>query len=91
MAQPPDLIAGSATGSIFDLGYHGYDGPRLGRRHAISTLFVHSLEWTFGIGRGGRAKIAPFGFAFLALFPALIAVGRASSSWPTAERCFSTK
>ena len=46
MAQPPDLIAGSATGSIFDLGYHGYDGPRLGRRHAISTLFVHSLAYS---------------------------------------------
>ena len=63
MAQPPDLVAGSATGSIFDLGYRGYDGPRLGRRHAITTLFTQSLKWTFGIGRGGRAKIAPFALA----------------------------
>jgi ABC-2 type transport system permease protein len=86
MAQPPDLIAGSATGSIFDLGYHGYDGPRLGRRHAISTLFVHSLKWTFGIGRGGRAKIAPFVLAGLTLLPAVIAVGIRALAGPAAER-----
>jgi len=24
----------SATGAIYDLGYRGYDGPRLGRRAA---------------------------------------------------------
>jgi ABC-2 type transport system permease protein len=86
MAQPPDLIAGSATGSIFDLGYHGYDGPRLGRRHAISTLFVHSLKWTFGIGRGGRAKIAPFVLAGLTLLPAVLAVGIRALAGPAAER-----
>jgi ABC-2 type transport system permease protein len=75
MALPPDLVAGSATGSIFDLGYRGYDGPRLGRRHAISTLYTQSLKWTFGIGRGGRAKIAPFALAGLTLLPAILAVG----------------
>jgi ABC-2 type transport system permease protein len=75
MALPPDLVAGSATGSIFDLGYRGYDGPRLGRRHAIATLYTQSLKWTFGIGRGGRAKIAPFALAGLTLLPAILAVG----------------
>ena len=72
--------AGSASatanpGNIYDLGYQGYDGPRLGRRHAVWALYVYSLRGTFGIGRSGRAKLAPFGFAFLALLPALIAVG----------------
>lgn len=87
MAAPPDLVAGSATGSIFDLGYRGYDGPRLGRRHAISTLFAHSLKWTFGIGRGGRAKIAPFALAGLTLLPAILAVGiRALAGAAAAER-----
>jgi ABC-2 type transport system permease protein len=86
VAQPPDLIAGSATGSIFDLGYHGYDGPRLGRRHAISTLFAQSLKWTFGIGRGGRAKIAPFVLAGLTLLPAVLAVGIRALAGPAAER-----
>ena len=47
------------TGSIYDIGYRRYEGPRLGRGHAIRSLFTHSLRSTFGIGRGGRAKIAP--------------------------------
>ena len=86
MAVPPDLVAGSATGSIFDLGYHGYDGPRLGRRHAIVTLFTQSLKWTFGIGRGGRAKIAPFALAGLTLLPAVLAVGFRALAGPAGER-----
>lgn len=86
MAAPPDLIAGSATGSIFDLGYHGYDGPRLGRRHAIASLFVQSLKWTFGIGRGGRAKIAPFLLAGLTLLPAVLVVGIRALAGPAAQR-----
>jgi ABC-2 type transport system permease protein len=86
MAQPPDLVAGSATGSIFDLGYRGYDGPRLGRRHAIATLFTQSLKWTFGIGRGGRAKIAPFVLAGLTLLPAILAVGLRALAGQATER-----
>jgi len=86
VALPPDLVAGSATGSIFDLGYRGYDGPRLGRRHAITTLFAHSLKWTFGIGRGGRAKIAPFALAGLTLLPALVSVAIRALAGPAAER-----
>ncbi len=86
MATPPDLVAGSATGSIFDLGYRGYDGPRLGRRHAISTLFTQSLKWTFGIGRGGRAKIAPFALAGLTLLPAILAVGIRALAGQATER-----
>ena len=86
MALPPDLVAGSATGSIFDLGYRGYDGPRLGRRHAIATLFTQSLKWTFGIGRGGRAKIAPFALAGLTLLPAILAVGIRALAGQATER-----
>jgi ABC-2 type transport system permease protein len=69
------ISAGSPTGSIYDIGYRGYDGPRLGRGHAIRSLFAHSLRSTFGIGRGGRAKIAPFIFGGLAILPALAIVG----------------
>ncbi len=59
------------AGSIYDLGYRGYDGPRLGRRHAFATLFVGGLRATFGLGRSGRAKILP---AFSLALPALTAV-----------------
>jgi ABC-2 type transport system permease protein len=59
------------TGSIYDLGYRGYDGPRLGRRHAVSTLVGHSTRTVFGLGRSARAKILP---AFCVGLPALIAL-----------------
>lgn len=73
-SSPLATTASSATGSIFDLGYRGYDGPRLGRRHAIYALFVYSLRSAYGIGRSGRAKIVPIGLAILAVLPAVISI-----------------
>lgn len=61
-------------GSIYDLGYRHYTGARLGRRHAFVALFVASLRQLFGLGRGGRSKIIPWGLAALTLLPALIAL-----------------
>jgi ABC-2 type transport system permease protein len=69
---------GGAGGSIYDLGYQGYAGPRLGRRSAVLALFFQTLRACYGIGRGGRAKIAPFTLAVLAILPAVLAVGFAS-------------
>lgn len=65
----------SATGNIYDLGYQGYDGPRLGRTSVTLGLLRQTLRAAYGIGRGGRAKIVPFGLAVLAVLPAVIAVG----------------
>jgi ABC-2 type transport system permease protein len=65
-------------GSIYDLGYQAYVGPRLGRRSAVTALFTQTLRSSFGIGRGGRAKIAPFTLAALAILPAVLAVGFAA-------------
>lgn len=59
------------SGSIYDLGYRAYDGPRLGRAHAVRSLFVHSLRSAYGIGRGSRAKIAPIALLFLVSIPAI--------------------
>ena len=73
--RAPVAAATSATGSIYDLGYQGYDGPRLGRRQAIAALFVHSLKASFGIGRGGRAKVVPIGLTALSIIPAVVAIG----------------
>jgi ABC-2 type transport system permease protein len=63
------------AGSIYDLGYRRYEGPRLGRAHAIRSLIGHSFRSTYGIGRGGRSKIAPFVFGAMAVLPAVIIVG----------------
>jgi ABC-2 type transport system permease protein len=65
------VTAGSPTGSIYDLGYRGYDGPRLGRGYAIRSLFTYSLRSTYGLGRTTRAKLAPW---FLLVFACLPSV-----------------
>ena len=70
--------ASGPGGSIYDLGYQGYEGPRLGRRSSALALFWHSVRSSFGIGRGGRAKIAPIVLAGLAILPAVLAVGIAA-------------
>ena len=63
------------AGSIYDLGYRRYEGPRLGRAHAIRSLVIDSFRTAYGLGRGGRAKIAPIIFGAMAILPAVIVVG----------------
>ncbi len=62
-------------GSIYDLGYRGYEGPRLGRRAAIWSLLVHSVRTAYGLGRSARSKVMPIGLAVLAVLPSLLALG----------------
>lgn len=65
----------SGAGNIYDLGYQGYDGPRVGRVAVATALLLATLRAAYGIGRGGRAKLVPFGLGALALLPAVLAVG----------------
>jgi ABC-2 type transport system permease protein len=67
-----------ATSNIYDLGYRGYGGPRLGRRGAIGALAAHSLRTTWGLGRSARSKLVPVGLLVLALLPAIVALGIAA-------------
>ena len=61
-----------AGGVIHDLGYRGYDGPRLGRAQIVKALTWHSFRSAFGIGRGVKGKIVPV-LAFIAMcLPALV-------------------
>jgi ABC-2 type transport system permease protein len=69
------VAAGGAGGSIYDLGYRGYQGVRLGRRHAVASLVRQSFRQSWGIGRPGRAKLIPFGLAAIATVPAVVALG----------------
>lgn len=62
-------------GSIYDLGYRGYEGPRLGRRSAIRALLTHSVRTAYGLGRSTRSKVVPMGLAVFAILPALLALG----------------
>jgi ABC-2 type transport system permease protein len=70
--------AGGASGSIYDLGYQGYHGPRLGRPAIALGLLIQTLRAAYGIGRGGRAKIVPFLMLGLSVLPAVLAVGIAA-------------
>jgi len=81
----PQVRATGPGGSIYDLGYQGYEGPRLGRQAAIRALFWHTVRSCYGIGRGGRAKIAPFVLAGLATLPAVVGVGIAALARQTGE------
>jgi len=70
--------SGGASGSIYDLGYQGYHGPRLGRPAVALGLLIQTLRAAYGIGRGGRAKIVPFLMLGLSVLPAILAVGIAA-------------
>jgi ABC-2 type transport system permease protein len=72
-AAEPTPVA--RAGSIYDLGYRRYEGPRLGRGYAIGSLVVDSFRTAYGLGRGGRAKIAPIVLGAMAIAPAIIIVG----------------
>jgi ABC-2 type transport system permease protein len=73
-------MADAPSSVIYDLGYQGYDGPRLGRQHAVISLFDHSLRGIFGLGRSGWAKLQAFGILGIALLPAIIQLGVAAIS-----------
>jgi ABC-2 type transport system permease protein len=92
MTQPEPMPAGGVAppdanaGAIYDIGYRGYEGPRLGRRSAVWALFVASLRACFGLGRSGRAKIVPFGALAFASFPAIVQSAISATAGPVAAR-----
>jgi len=63
------------SGVIHDLGYRGYDGPRLGTGAIAVSLFVTGLRHAYGLGRSTRSKVLPFLLLALATAPAIIVVG----------------
>ena len=50
------------TGTVFDIGYQRYEGPREGRQLARRAIFIDALKSSLGIGRGGWAKVIPWLF-----------------------------
>jgi len=73
------LSASSAGGSIYDLGYRHYEGPRRGRGYAVWSLYVESLRGIWGFGRPMSAKAAPFILAGLYAFFAFLQLAFAST------------
>ena len=60
------------SGAIYDLGYQGYEGPRLGRLYALWSLYLLSVRNAFGIGRGSLPKVLAFGLVVFAFTPAVV-------------------
>lgn len=56
---------GDADGTVFDIGYQRYDGPRQGRNRSRLAVFKDGVRIALGLGRGPRAKILPWGFVAL--------------------------
>ncbi len=71
-------------GTIYDLSYQSYEGPRLGRRFAVWSLYTLSLRNAFGLGRGVLPKVLAFGLVGLAFVPALVQIMLAAVA-PDAE------
>ena len=65
----------SEAGVIHDIGYQRYQGPRLGRSALLGALYVHGLRASFGLGRGAKSKIFPWGVAGIVLLVAVINAG----------------
>jgi ABC-2 type transport system permease protein len=55
----------AATGTVFDIGYQSYAGPREGRSRARLAVFKDGVRTALGLGRGARAKILPWIFIVL--------------------------
>jgi ABC-2 type transport system permease protein len=67
--------ARSQYGEVFDRGYKHYDGPRRGRRGAITSLIGYSMKRAMGIRKSWTAKIMPFLLYLSASIPLIIMIG----------------
>ncbi|MEU9444569.1 ABC transporter permease [Streptomyces sp. NPDC048304] len=71
--RTPATPAGDQT-RIHDIGYRGYDGPRLGRAYARRSLYAQSLRGAYGLGRSAKTKVLPMLLFAVMCVPAAIMV-----------------
>jgi ABC-2 type transport system permease protein len=62
---------------IHNIGYRGYDGPRLGRAYARRSLFSQTLRGAYGLGRSAKSKVLPMLLFAVMCLPAAIVVAMA--------------
>ncbi|MBT3996564.1 MAG: hypothetical protein HOF01_12290 [Chloroflexi bacterium] len=60
--RKPEGSKKDAEGTVFDIGYQHYDGPREGRNRARLSVYKEGLKISLGLGRGVRAKVLPWLF-----------------------------
>ncbi|MFD3586746.1 ABC transporter permease [Streptomyces sp. NPDC058683] len=71
--QPLATPAGDQS-RIHDIGYRGYDGPRLGRAYARLSLYSQTLRGSYGLGRSVKSKVLPMLLFAVMCVPAAIMV-----------------
>ncbi|MDJ1136159.1 ABC transporter permease subunit [Streptomyces iconiensis] len=77
MSPDPAATAPAAQrgqGVIHNIGYRGYEGPRLGRSYARRALFTQSLRGAYGLGRSAKSKVLPMLLFAVVALPAAIVV-----------------
>jgi ABC-2 type transport system permease protein len=60
------------AGTIHDIGYRHYDGPRMGAAYIRRSLFVETLRGAYGLGRSARSKIVPLALLAIMALPAIV-------------------
>ncbi len=56
---------GGPAGTVFDIGYQRYGGPREGRGRVRLAVFKDGVRTALGLGRGAKAKVLPWAFILL--------------------------
>ena len=75
MQANPVPEASDRYGEVFDRGYARYDGPRRGRRGAITSLIGYSMKRAMGIRKSWTAKVMPFILYVAATIPLIVMIG----------------
>jgi ABC-2 type transport system permease protein len=71
---------------IYDIGYQRYDGPRLGRRSAVISLYLHGLRGLFGLGRPAKSKVLPWLVVAIMFVPVIVLIAVMSRTGTQVER-----
>lgn len=76
-ATLPSGASSARGGTVFDIGYQRYTGPREGRSRGRLAVVKDGARTALGLGRGARAKVLPWVFitilGAIALVMALVA------------------
>ncbi|MFG2293154.1 ABC transporter permease subunit [Streptomyces sp. NPDC048603] len=67
-------MAADSSTQIHNIGYRSYEGPRLGRAYARTSLYSQSLRGAYGLGRSAKSKVLPMLLFAVMCVPALIIV-----------------
>jgi ABC-2 type transport system permease protein len=70
-------VATKREGTVFDIGYQNYTGPREGSKRARISIVKDGIRTSLGFGRGALPKVLPWLFiatlVFIAIIMALVA------------------